>query len=99
MESLVLSDNLTYIDQYAFRDCKKLTEVTIPKKVTYMGSCVFLGCKSLDSVILEDTSGWYAGSTKLSSVDLGSASVAAYYLTEDYLLSIWEKPLLSLERK
>lgn len=91
MTSLTLSSNLTYIDQYAFRDCKKISEVSIPAGVNYIGSCAFLGCKNLGSVAFGNLNNWYAGTNKISSTDLSSLSVAAYYLTEDYLLMIWEK--------
>lgn len=91
LTSLTLPSTLTYIDQYAFRDCKKLASVTIPAAVDYIGSCAFSGCKVLESVTFENPGNWYAGDTKISSNDLGSAAVAAYYLTEDHLLKIWTK--------
>lgn len=43
------------IDDYAFKDCKELTEITIPASVTRSGIQAFYGCTSLKKLRLEDS--------------------------------------------
>lgn len=43
------------IDDFAFKDCKELTEITIPASVTQSGKQAFYGCKSLKTLTLEDS--------------------------------------------
>lgn len=38
------------IGENAFAECQNLARVTIPERVTYIGSCAFLGCNALWSV-------------------------------------------------
>ena len=42
--------SVTNIDQYAFRNCRGLTSVTIPESVTSIGGSAFYGCSGLASV-------------------------------------------------
>lgn len=91
LSSLTLSKNLTLIDQYAFRNCEKLTSITIPAKVNYIGSGVMSGCKALSGVTFENRNNWYAGEVKITASDIQSPSIAAYFLTSDYVLKIWTK--------
>ena len=58
--SLTIPDTIggcpvTSIGDDAFRDCKKLTSVTIPDGVTSIGKNAFSGCKSLTSVTIPDS--------------------------------------------
>ena len=44
--------SVTSIGQEAFRDCSKLTSITIPNSVTSIGEYAFRGCTSLTSVTI-----------------------------------------------
>lgn len=56
-----------------------------------IGDYAFAGCSSLTGVTFENTSGWTAGGTSLSSADLADPSTAAEYLKEIYNDSEWER--------
>ena len=86
---LVIPDSVTSIGSYAFSGCTDLTTVTIPNSVTSIGSCAFSGCSGLEAANFENTEGWMAGSTALSSEDLADSSAAAEYLSETYLFENW----------
>lgn len=43
---------VTKIDNNAFKNCKKLTKVTIPSTVTEIGTAAFKGCKKLTSITI-----------------------------------------------
>ena len=51
------------IGDYAFSDCEKLTSVTIPESITYIGKVAFAGCDSLNTVywnaVACEKVGWY----------------------------------------
>ena len=67
--SLVIPENVTSINDYAFFDDELLTSITIPSKVTSIGICAFALALSLSSIIFEPGS-------LLTSIDL-----AAFYNT------------------
>lgn len=50
IESVVLPDSITAIQQNAFRNCKKLAEIFIPKSVDRIADNAFYGCKNLKIV-------------------------------------------------
>lgn len=45
---------VTEIDRDAFRDCKNLRSIEIPKSVTRIGRNAFWNCKNLESVVMPD---------------------------------------------
>ncbi len=47
--------NVTGIGVAAFRECRNLTNVTIPDRVTSIGSGAFLGCNNLKSITIPDS--------------------------------------------
>lgn len=49
LESIILSDELTTIGAYAFRECSSLTEIKIPSKVKSIGGSA-LNCSGLKSI-------------------------------------------------
>ena len=53
--TIVFDDSVTTIGTYAFRNCSKLTSVTIPNGVTTIGGGAFSGCSSLTSVTIPDS--------------------------------------------
>ncbi|MBR6190616.1 MAG: leucine-rich repeat protein [Prevotella sp.] len=52
---LVIPDDVTSIDSYAFGGCSGLTSVTIPNSVTSIGSSAFRGCSGLTSVTIPNS--------------------------------------------
>lgn len=68
-----------------------ISEVTIPASVTYLGVGAFGDCRNLSSVTFENTTGWQAGTTSLSSSDLSNRTTAATYLTDTYDNREWTR--------
>ena len=52
IESVVLSNSVTGIDDSAFRNCDSLTSITIPDSVTSIGEGAFSGCTGLTSITI-----------------------------------------------
>lgn len=52
LDSVELSDGITYIGRYAFAGCESLTKLTIPETVETIGGNAFSGCLSLESLHL-----------------------------------------------
>ena len=50
-ESIVISDSVTEIGDYAFCRCSRLQSVTIPDSITIIGRNVFADCPALQSVM------------------------------------------------
>jgi hypothetical protein len=48
--SFKFPSGVTYIDEYAFAGCKKLSSLTIPSGVTYIGNAAFLDCGALITI-------------------------------------------------
>ena len=66
---------VTSIDKFAFRDCTKLTSITIPNSVTSIGEDAFMSCSRLSSIIIPDSVtsiGNYAfySCTRLTSIEI-----------------------------
>ncbi len=49
---IILSENITEIPAYAFRDCVSLTAITIPEKVTKINKNAFSGCVKLKTITI-----------------------------------------------
>ena len=52
---IILLNNITSIDNYAFGYCRNLTEITIPEGVISIGDYAFQYCSSLTSITLPST--------------------------------------------
>ena len=46
------------IDQYAFKNCNKITSITIPGSIWYIGLDAFGGCTNLSEVHISDLAAW-----------------------------------------
>ena len=46
---------LTVIEEYAFADCKELTEIILPDKLEKLGEAAFANCVKLAKVVLPET--------------------------------------------
>ena len=55
IKSVVIGGGITSIGDSAFRECKKLTKVTIPDSVTRIGDMAFEGCGKLKDLVIPDT--------------------------------------------
>lgn len=51
----VIPDEVIKIDNYAFFDCDRLTEIIIPKNVYSIGNNAFYGCKNLTEIIIPES--------------------------------------------
>ena len=65
--AVVIPDNITYrginydvtqLDNEAFRDCRKMTSITIPPSVWGVGIAAFDGCEGLKEIHISDLSAW-----------------------------------------
>ena len=52
LESLVVPEGVTYINQFAFRDATYLRNIELPSTVKYIGPMAFENCVSLESVTI-----------------------------------------------
>ena len=52
VNNLIIPNEVTRINRYAFYNCGSLTSLTIPDSVTTIGSSAFLGCNNLTNIAL-----------------------------------------------
>ncbi len=55
LESFVIPDTVTVIEEYAFNECNNLTSINIPNSVTSIGDWAFGNCQSLISITIPDS--------------------------------------------
>ena len=55
LKTVVISESVTSIGDYAFRNCGSLTSITIPDSVTSIGNEAFFNCSSLTSITIGDS--------------------------------------------
>ena len=77
INELIIPNNVTAINNYAFHNCSGLTSVTIPHSVTHIGSSAFEGCSGLTSVTIPHSVthidyGAFSSCSGLTSVAIGS---------------------------
>lgn len=53
IQTVILSKNVTYLEDGAFYGCENLTNISIPNSITYIGYSAFYG-SGLKSIIIED---------------------------------------------
>ena len=82
---------VTSIEPETFGNCSSLTSITIPANVREIGNNAFSGCSKLTSATFENTTGWKAGDTALSSSDLADKSKAATFLASTYDSKSWTR--------
>ena len=82
--------NLERIEEGAF-SFNSLTDITIPDSVSYIGTRAFVGNGNLTTITFENTNGWTAGSTSLTSSNLSNSATAATYLTNTYANREWTR--------
>ena len=74
---------VTYIGDFAFKNCTGLTSITIPSSVTYIGDFAFKNCTGLTSITIPSSVTsieWYAfyGCTGLTNIYAEHTDPAAY---------------------
>ena len=73
-----------YISDYAFRGCKMLTNIKIPKNVTRIGSHAFEGCDSLKSVEIPENVKWICYRAFYSCSSLTNIKIPSGVTNIDY---------------
>ena len=73
--SVVLPDSFTFIDGYAFMNCRNLTSVVIPSNVNSIGDAAFWNCTSLTSISIPESVTFigacaFAGCTGIQAIDV-----------------------------
>ena len=76
--SIVIPDNVLWIEEYAFNDCTSLMEIAIPDQVTWIGTRAFSGCSSLTEIVIPNNvtsieNSAFSGCSSLASVTMGSS--------------------------
>ncbi|MBQ1968461.1 MAG: leucine-rich repeat domain-containing protein, partial [Flavobacteriales bacterium] len=76
--NLVIPDDITSIEKYAFSGCSGLTSVSIPSSVTSIGDSAFSGCSGLTSVTIPNSvtsiGDWaFRNCSGLTSVTIGNS--------------------------
>ena len=73
ISSYIINENTKIICQDAFRDCSRLTSVTIPNSVTSISNGAFSGCRSLTSItipnsVISISNGAFSDCSRLTSI-------------------------------
>ena len=90
-------NNITKLGNDEFSGCTSITTITIPISITSIGRYAFKDCTSLTTVIFNNSSGWYIGTsagektTKLESTYVSSSTKAATYLKSTYVHCYWTR--------
>ena len=91
-----MGNNVTSIGDYAFRNCSKLTSISIEANVNYIGQYAFQGCSSLQEIIFKRTSKWYKTTSPeppsamvIFTVDVTNYANNAKMLVSEYANYFW----------
>ena len=63
IKKISLTDGITSIGNYSFKDCSSLNRIYIPNSVTSIGSAAFKNCKNLKNVVIPNSVTFIGGST------------------------------------
>lgn len=55
MNNVTISNKVTKIGQYLFRDCKNLTNIDFPNSITEIGIAAFSGCTALTKLVIPES--------------------------------------------
>lgn len=87
IEKVMLKEDVTQIDDFAFQGCSGITSITIPQGVTYLGYGSFSHCSDLTSItfLCDPTNmdysvshGVFSGCNNIKEVTFGCKTVLAY---------------------
>lgn len=96
LKTVVITGGTSIADQ-AFRNCKTITNVTIPTSVTQIGKNAFQNCTGLSKVTFENPTGWFATTSASATSgtnfysDLSNSSTAASFLKNTYCEHYWKR--------
>lgn len=81
LKSILFSESseITSIGKYAFRDCRRITSITIPNSVRYVSSGAFTDCTGLSNVYYRGT---YEEWKKITD-NRDLADITQYYYSEE----------------
>ena len=83
--SIMLGENISAIESYAFRDCVGISDIIIPESVTSIGTYAFYGCTGLTSVYYKgNEDAWDTVSIGSNNTQLKNATVYFYEQTNPY---------------
>ena len=54
IDSVIIRNKTMNIGEYAFYECRNLSDITLPDKLTSIGGCAFYECRSLSDIALPD---------------------------------------------
>ena len=75
LSSIILTNTITSIVNFAFAGCTTLTSVTIPSSVTSIGFAIFSGCTKLTSVNVEEGNSVYDSRDNCNAVIESSTNI------------------------
>ena len=73
------STGLTYLTDYAFKDCNNLVEVILPDELTEIGDYAFSGCESLERIVIPDNVTQIFDSAFIDCYNLTSVTIGTGY--------------------
>lgn len=94
--NVIISEGVEEIGNHAFYYCNKLKNLSLPITLTLIENEAFRNCVAM-SATFNNTTGWKAGSTSLSSSNLGNKLMAAMYLHSSYASYTWQCTIVKLE--
>ena len=75
LESILLPNGITYIEDYAFENCYNLSSVNIPQDVAYLANSAFSGCTGISSITWDakrcDSAPFYDARNSITSFVFG----------------------------
>ncbi len=86
IKSVKIEVGVTSISQWAFNECRALTNVTIPNSVTIIEDSAFYGCKNLTDITIPDSvtsigAYAFAGCESLTSITIPDGITSIEYAT------------------
>ncbi len=91
LTEIMIPNKAKSIGKSAFTGCINLTNAVIGDSVIAIGDWAFDGCNRLASVKFNNTKGWKAYSTIITSKDLSNKKTAASYLKGSYRSLGWSR--------
>ena len=78
---IIIPNNITSIDRYAFENCSSLTNITIPNSVTYIGNGAFENCSKLKRITIPNSvtsigMGVFKDCTSLKSITIPNSVIS-----------------------
>ena len=92
VETLIIGEGITSIDEGAFNAFRKLKNVQFPETLTVIGPSAFLSCEALESVVLSDSvtrieNGAFAGCESLKLISIPGN---VYHISDDAFYNCYD---------